>query len=111
MSSSVISGATSPPCKSDKIRSIRAARSATSIRFARWEAVRYQHLLLAAEKKFWRCVESGDAPHLFGVEPPRPRIEAVRIIDISSSNSWGGWRGCFARPARLSSIMKPPRSN
>jgi hypothetical protein len=48
----------------------------------------YQHLLLTAEKKFWRCVESGDFPHLFGVEPPRPRIEAVRIVDMTSSNSW-----------------------
>jgi len=34
----------------------------------------YQHLLLTAERKFWRCVESGEPPHLFGVEPPRPRI-------------------------------------
>ena len=33
----------------------------------------YQHLLLTAEKKFWRCVETGETPHLFGVEPPRPR--------------------------------------
>ena len=32
----------------------------------------YQHLLLTAEKKFWRCVETGEPPHLFGVEPPRP---------------------------------------
>ena len=36
----------------------------------------YQHLLLTAEKKFRRCVESGEPPHLFGVGPPRPRIEA-----------------------------------
>ena len=33
----------------------------------------YQHLLLTAEKKFWRCVETGETPHLFGVEPPRPQ--------------------------------------
>jgi predicted phage-related endonuclease len=32
----------------------------------------YQHLLLTAEKKFWRCVESGEPPRLFGIEPPRP---------------------------------------
>ena len=34
----------------------------------------YQHLLLTAEKKFWRCVESGEQPHLFGVDPPKPRV-------------------------------------
>jgi predicted phage-related endonuclease len=32
----------------------------------------YQHLLLTAEKKFWRCVGSGETPRLYGVEPPRP---------------------------------------
>jgi predicted phage-related endonuclease len=30
----------------------------------------YQHLLITAEKKFWRCVQSGEAPRLFGVAPP-----------------------------------------
>jgi len=45
----------------------------------------YQHLLLTAEKKFWRCVQFGDTPRLFGVEPPRPRIEAVRSVDMASS--------------------------
>jgi predicted phage-related endonuclease len=57
----------------------------------------YQHLLLTAEKKFWRCVETGETPHLFGVEPPRPRIEAVRIIDMSSSNAWAEFAGSFRR--------------
>lgn len=47
----------------------------------------YLHLLLTAEKKFWRCVMSGDEPRLFGVEPPRPRLKAVRIVDMSASNS------------------------
>ena len=55
----------------------------------------YQHLLLTAEKKFWRCVESGETPRLFGVEPPRPRIEAVRIVDMSASNSWSEFAGLF----------------
>jgi predicted phage-related endonuclease len=57
----------------------------------------YQHLLLTAEKKFWRCVESGETPHLFGVEPPRPRIEAVRVVDMSSSNAWAEFAASFRR--------------
>jgi predicted phage-related endonuclease len=55
----------------------------------------YQHLLLTAEKKFWRCVESGESPRLFGIEPPRPRIEAIRIVDMSSSNSWAEFAALF----------------
>jgi hypothetical protein len=55
----------------------------------------HQHLLLTAEKKFWRCVESGETPRLFGVEPPRPRIEAVRIVDMSASNSSAEFAGVF----------------
>jgi hypothetical protein len=57
----------------------------------------YQHLLLTAEKKFWRCVDNGEAPHLFGVDPPRPRIEAVRIVDMTSSNSWAEMAGVFCQ--------------
>ena len=55
----------------------------------------YQHLLLTAEKKFWRCVETGEAPHLFGVEPPRAKIEAVRTVDMSGSNAWAEFAGLF----------------
>src|SRR4051794_26453018 len=55
----------------------------------------YQHLLLTAEKKFWRCVETGEPPRLFGVDPPRPKIEAVRIVDMTSSNSWAEFAGLF----------------
>src|SRR6516162_2769168 len=57
----------------------------------------YQHLLLTAEKKFWRCVETGEPPRLLLVEPPRVRIEAVRIVDMSSSNSWAEFAGVFCR--------------
>src|SRR5712672_1958467 len=57
----------------------------------------YQHLLLTAEKKFWRCIESGEPPRLFGAEPPRPRIAAVRIVDMSSSNAWAEFAGVFCR--------------
>src|SRR3984885_3633694 len=63
----------------------------------------YQHLLLTAEKKFWRCVSFGDPPRLFGVEPPRPRIEAVRTVDMAASNSWAEFAAVFrsTRPAFL----------
>jgi predicted phage-related endonuclease len=63
----------------------------------------YQHLLVTAEQKFWRCVESGDAPTLFGVDPPRPRIAAVRGVDMSGSNAWAAFADVFARtrPAHL----------
>jgi predicted phage-related endonuclease len=57
----------------------------------------YQHLLLTAEKKFWRCVTSGEEPRLFGVEPPRPRLEAVRVVDMSASNSWAELAAAFRR--------------
>jgi predicted phage-related endonuclease len=56
----------------------------------------YQHLLVTAERKFWHCVENGEPPRLFGVEPPRPRIEAVRIVDMTSSNAWAEFAGIFA---------------
>ena len=57
----------------------------------------YQHLLPTAEKKFWRCVETGEPPRLFGVEPPRARIEAVQVVDMSQSNSWAEFAGIFLR--------------
>jgi predicted phage-related endonuclease len=55
----------------------------------------YQHLLLTAEKKFWRCVETGEPPPIFGIEPPQPRMEAVRIVDMSASNSWAEFADLF----------------
>jgi predicted phage-related endonuclease len=57
----------------------------------------YQHLLLTAERKFWRCVQNGDPPCLFGIEPPRPRLEAVRVVDMSSSNSWADWTAVYRK--------------
>jgi predicted phage-related endonuclease len=57
----------------------------------------YQHLIVTAERKFWRCVESGEPPALFGVEPPKPRIAAVRIVDMSASNAWAEFAGTFTR--------------
>jgi predicted phage-related endonuclease len=57
----------------------------------------YQHLIVTAERKFWRCVENGEPPALFGVDPPKPRIEAVRIVDMTSSNAWAEFAAVFSR--------------
>ena len=57
----------------------------------------YQHLIVTAERKFWRCVESGEHPQLFGVEPPKPRLEAVRTVDMTSSNAWAEFAAIFSR--------------
>jgi predicted phage-related endonuclease len=55
----------------------------------------YLSVLVSAEKKFWRCVQSGEVPHLVMAEPPRPRIEAIRIVDMSASNSWAEFAALF----------------
>jgi hypothetical protein len=39
----------------------------------------YQHLLLTAEKKFWRCVESGEPPRLYGAEHLNPNDEVEEV--------------------------------
>jgi predicted phage-related endonuclease len=57
----------------------------------------YQHLIVTAERKFWRCVESGEQPRPFGVEPPKPRLEAVRVVDMDSSNAWAEFAAVFTR--------------
>lgn len=57
----------------------------------------YQHLIITAEKKFWRCVENGERPAPFGVDPPKPRIEAVRMVDMTSSNAWAEFAAIFSR--------------
>ena len=57
----------------------------------------YQHLLLTAEKKFWRCVQSGEPPRLFNVEAPRPRLAAVKVVDMTSSNLWAELAATYLR--------------
>jgi predicted phage-related endonuclease len=57
----------------------------------------YQHLIVTAERKFWRCVETGEQPQLFGVDPPTPRIEAIRSVDMTASNAWAEFAAMFLR--------------
>jgi hypothetical protein len=47
----------------------------------------YQTILIGAEKAFWRAVKTGETPVLFDCETPKPRIEAVRLVDMNASNS------------------------
>ena len=55
----------------------------------------YQHFLVTAERRFWRCVQTGEPPRPYGLEPPRPRIDEVRIVDMGDSNSWAEFAGLF----------------
>ena len=57
----------------------------------------YQHLLLTAEKKFWHCVQSGEPPRLFNIEAPRPRLAAVKVVDMTSSNLWAACAASYLR--------------
>lgn len=55
----------------------------------------YQTALIYAERAFWRAVSGSEPPHLFHAEPPRVRVEAVRVVDMSSSNAWAEYAGLF----------------
>ena len=57
----------------------------------------YQHLLLTAEKKFLRAMQSGEPPRLFSIETPRPRLGAVRVVDMTASNAWAELAATFKR--------------
>jgi predicted phage-related endonuclease len=55
----------------------------------------YQTVLVAVEKAFWRAVQTGERPQLWDAEPPKPRIEAVRVVDMSASNAWAEFSALF----------------
>jgi hypothetical protein len=40
-------------------------------------------------------VVSGEEPRLFGVEPPRPRLAAIRSVDMSASNAWADFAATY----------------
>ena len=63
----------------------------------------YQTALIYAERAFWRAVSGGEPPSLFHAAPFRPRIEAVKVVDMSGSNAWAEFAGLFrdTRPAFL----------
>ena len=54
----------------------------------------YQTILIAAEKLLAGGQDRRN-PALFDCEPPKPRIEAVRVVDMNASNSWAEFAGLF----------------
>ena len=42
-------------------------------------------------------MQTGDPPALFGVEAPRPRLEAVKVVDIIPSNLWADLAATYLR--------------
>ena len=63
----------------------------------------YQTAMMYAERAFWRAVSSGELPSLFHAEPPRARIEAVKVVDMNTSNAWASFAAMFrnTRPALI----------
>lgn len=55
----------------------------------------YQTVLIAVEKVFWHAVRTGEPPVLFEGQPPKPRIEAVRIVDMNASNAWAEFAALY----------------
>ena len=70
---------------------------------ARWTLVEveadpvYQTVLLQVERFFWRSVMTGEPPRLFNAEPPKVRVEAVRVVDMAASNAWAENAAVFSR--------------
>jgi len=50
---------------------------------------------------------SGEEP--VGVEPPRPRLEAVRFVDMNGSNSWAVFAATHRQTRQRTRSMKAPR--
>jgi predicted phage-related endonuclease len=55
----------------------------------------YQTVLIAVEKVFWHAVKTGEPPVLFEGDPPKPRIEAIRIVDMNASNAWAEFAALY----------------
>ena len=73
----------------------------------------YLSVLVSAEKKFWRCVQSGERPApRINAEPPRARMEAIRIVDMSFIEFLGGVRwACSVLLTRHFWSMRGARSS
>ncbi len=70
----------------------------------------YQTILIAAEKAFWQSVRTGEPPALFDCEPPKPRIEAVRVVDMTASNLWAEFASLFCETRKAHADHERARS-
>jgi predicted phage-related endonuclease len=70
----------------------------------------YQTILIAAEKAFWQSVKTGQPPALFDCEPPKPRIEAARVVDMTASNSWAELANLFTQTRQAHADHERARS-
>jgi hypothetical protein len=68
----------------------------------------YRHLLLTAEKTFWRCAQYGEPPRLFGVEPPKAWIEGVRMVDRNPRTGPPVFTGLEASHDRMCRLVEMP---
>jgi hypothetical protein len=71
----------------------------------------YQHLIVTASGNSGAAWKVASPLLRSGSKPPRPRIQAVRIADMSSSNAWAEFSAVFAAPVRLILRTKKPRPN
>ena len=60
----------------------------------------YQHFLITAERRFWRCVQTGQTPRPYGIEPPRPRDRSSSHSRHEQVQFLGGVRRPFLRHPR-----------
>jgi hypothetical protein len=48
----------------------------------------YRTVLVQVERIFWRSVQTGEVPRVFGAEPPRAKLPIVHILNMGPSNAW-----------------------
>jgi predicted phage-related endonuclease len=60
----------------------------------------YQHLLLTAERRFLRCLETGEPPGLFLLQDPAPETLPQAGVDMSASKEWAEAARLFRETAR-----------
>jgi hypothetical protein len=61
----------------------------------------YLSVLISAEKKSWRCTQSGETPQLINAKPHQPRIEAASKSGVANGTGARKVAGVAAAPRYL----------